>query len=185
MAEVKLDLFRRFGDLATDALASHREEIDALNVFPVPDSDTGTNLYLTIAAARDRLREFTGPDWREGLRAFSRGALLGARGNSGVILAEMIGALLRRLIQATEEERTATVFADALRSAGNAAYAAVGEPQEGTMLSVLRAAADAAEACVEIDETARTRDVMLLKETLSPSALGITRTSNQTSSGAW
>ncbi|MEU0316336.1 DAK2 domain-containing protein [Nocardioides sp. NPDC006273] len=160
MAEVKLDLFRRFGDLATDALASHREEIDALNVFPVPDSDTGTNLYLTIAAARDRLREFTGPDWREGLRAFSRGALLGARGNSGVILAEMIGALLRRLVQATEEERTATVFADALRKAGNAAYAAVGEPQEGTMLSVLSAAADAAVACVESDGSARTRDVM-------------------------
>lgn len=160
MAEVKLDLFRRFGDLATDALASHREEIDALNVFPVPDSDTGTNLYLTIAAARDRLREFTGPDWREGLRAFSHGALLGARGNSGVILAEMIGALLRRLVQATEEERTATVFADALRKAGNAAYAAVGEPQEGTMLSVLSAAADAAVACVESDEAARTRDVM-------------------------
>lgn len=160
MAEVKLDLFRRFGDLATDALASHREEIDALNVFPVPDSDTGTNLYLTIAAARDRLREYTGPDWREGLRAFSRGALLGARGNSGVILAEMIGALLRRLVQATEEERTATVFADALRKAGNAAYAAVGEPQEGTMLSVLSAAADAAVACVESDEAARTRDVM-------------------------
>lgn len=129
MAEVKLDLFRRFGDLATDALASHREEIDALNVFPVPDSDTGTNLYLTIAAARDRLREFTGPDWREGLRAFSRGALLDARGNSGVILAEMIGALLRRLIRATEEERTATVFADALRKAANAAYAAVGSPR--------------------------------------------------------
>lgn len=160
MAEVKLDLFRRFGDLATDALASHREEIDALNVFPVPDSDTGTNLYLTIAAARDRLREFTGADWREGLRTFSRGALLGARGNSGVILAEMIGALLRRLVQATDEERTATVFADALRKAGNAAYAAVGEPQEGTMLSVLGAAADAAVACVESDATARTRDVM-------------------------
>ncbi|WP_406031617.1 DAK2 domain-containing protein [Nocardioides sp. NBC_00163] len=174
MAEVKLDLFRRFGDLATDALASHREEIDALNVFPVPDSDTGTNLYLTIAAARDRLREFTGHDWREGLRAFSRGALLDARGNSGVILAEMIGALLRRLIQATEEERTATVFADALRSAGNAAYAAVGEPQEGTMLSVLRAAADAAEACVEIDETARTRDVMSVAASAARAALART-----------
>ncbi|SDK84581.1 hypothetical protein SAMN05428985_106342 [Nocardioides sp. YR527] len=175
MAEVKLDLFRRFGDLATDALASHREEIDALNVFPVPDSDTGTNLYLTIAAARDRLREFTGPDWREGLRAFSRGALLGARGNSGVILAEMIGALLRRLVQATEDERTAVVFADALRKAGNAAYAAVGEPQEGTMLSVLRAAADAAEACVEIDETARTRDVMSVAASAARAALARTQ----------
>ncbi|GGR61549.1 DAK2 domain fusion protein YloV [Nocardioides luteus] len=160
MAEVKLDLFRRFGDLATDALASHREEIDALNVFPVPDSDTGTNLYLTIAAARDRFREYTGPDWREGLRSFARGALLGARGNSGVILAEMIGALLRRLVQAADDERTAAVFADALRKAANAAYAAVGDPQEGTMLSVLSAAAGAAETCVEGDEKARTRDAM-------------------------
>ena len=160
MAEVKLDLFRRFGDLATDALASHREEIDALNVFPVPDSDTGTNLYLTIAAARDRLREYVGDDWREGLRAFSRGALLGARGNSGVILAEMIGALLRRLVRGVDEERTAAVFADARRKADNAAYAAVGEPQEGTMLSVLRAAADAAVTLAESDEAARTRDVM-------------------------
>src|SRR3954462_10051746 len=88
---------QRFVDIAVDALAQAREEIDALNVYPVPDGDTGTNMYLTVCAARDAVREATGGDAEAelgpALAAFSRGALLGARGNSGVILSEMLGAL--------------------------------------------------------------------------------------------
>ncbi len=92
----------RFVDIATDALAEAREEIDALNVYPVPDGDTGTNMYLTVSAARDAIREATGgepgADLRDGARrVLAAGALLGARGNSGVILSQMLGAIARRI----------------------------------------------------------------------------------------
>jgi len=164
MAALDLQVIGSFADLATDALAAHREEIDALNVFPVPDGDTGTNLYLTIAAGRDRLREEAPTRVEDALRSFSRGALLGARGNSGVILAEMIGALMRRVAEARPDERRAVVVAEALRSAAEASYAAVGDPREGTMLTVLKAAADAAAEAVEAGESEgaplRGRDVI-------------------------
>src|SRR3954452_6671887 len=143
----------RFVDIAVDALAEAREEIDALNVFPVPDGDTGTNLYLTMSAARDAVREATGgdPDADLGtaLAAFSRGALLGARGNSGVILSEMLGAIGRRIAQADPGEPNAHVMADAIRRASDASYAAVGTPVEGTMLTVTLVAAAAAAQVAE------------------------------------
>ncbi len=156
---IELDTVLRFVDIAVDALAEAREEIDALNVYPVPDGDTGTNMYLTIAAARDAMRELPGAPRRAALAAFSRGALLGARGNSGVILSEMLGAISRRIAAATAEDRNAEVMAEALRHATEASYAAVGEPVEGTMLTVARAAADAAAEAVK-DPAARTHDVL-------------------------
>ena len=145
---ISLAVVLRFVDIATDALAGAREEIDALNVYPVPDGDTGTNMYLTVSAARDAVREATGGDpeapMRGALSGFARGALLGARGNSGVILSEMLRAIVGRIADSSPEERNATVMADALHLAAEASYAAVGEPVEGTMLTVFRAAAEAA-----------------------------------------
>ncbi|WP_343898995.1 DAK2 domain-containing protein, partial [Nocardioides aquaticus] len=90
---IALRTLARFVDLATDALGAAREEIDALNVYPVPDGDTGTNLHLTVSAARDALTAAREADaGREAaLTALARGALLGARGNSGVVLSEMLG----------------------------------------------------------------------------------------------
>lgn len=159
---ITLAVVLRFVDIAVDALAAAREEIDALNVFPVPDGDTGTNMYLTMSAARDAVREATGgdaeADLAAALAAFSRGALLGARGNSGVILSEMLGAIGRRIAQAHPDERNAHVMADAIRRASDASYAAVGTPVEGTMLTVTRAAAEAA-AEVAKEAGARARDV--------------------------
>jgi len=154
-----LAVIRRFAGLVADALGAHREEIDGLNVYPVPDADTGTNLYLTAAAARDALAATTTDDPREALAAYARGALLGARGNSGVILSEMLGAALRRLTSAAPEERYALVFADALRVGSEAAYRAVAVPVEGTMLTVCRLAAEA--AWIEAQHVeAKTRDVV-------------------------
>ncbi|MCW2765331.1 MAG: Dak phosphatase [Nocardioides sp.] len=159
---IQLAVVLRFVDIATDALAGAREEIDALNVYPVPDGDTGTNLYLTVSAARDAIRYATGgdpdADLQVALAAFARGALLGARGNSGVILSEMLGAIARRIAAASAEERNATIMADALRRATDASYAAVGTPVEGTMLTVSRAASDAAME-VARDPSVRARDV--------------------------
>lgn len=140
---IDVEVLRRFADLATDSLAAAREEIDALNVYPVPDGDTGTNMFLTVAAARDAIREIDADDLSTVLAAYSRGALLGARGNSGVILSQLVGALLRRLAE-DDGSSNAAAFADGMRLAAAAAYAAVGKPVEGTMLTVARAAADAA-----------------------------------------
>ncbi len=175
---IQLAVVLRFVDIATDALALAREEIDALNVYPVPDGDTGTNMYLTVSAARDAIREAAAAhtnadnqssagqtpqlvgreDLTAALNAFRRGALLGARGNSGVILSEMLGAIARRISESTPEESNAFVCADALRLATDASYAAVGQPVEGTILSVSRAASEAAVARAA-DPTGRARDV--------------------------
>jgi hypothetical protein len=160
---ITLDTVLRFVDIATDALAGAREEIDALNVFPVPDGDTGTNMFLTVSAARDAVRDATGggPDaeLRTALPAMARGALLGARGNSGVILSQMLGAIASRLGRAAPDERNATVMAEALREAADASRAAVEEPVDGTMLTVVAAAADAAGNAAAA-ENARARDVL-------------------------
>ncbi|MDP3969607.1 MAG: DAK2 domain-containing protein [Nocardioides sp.] len=157
MATFDLAVVARLCDLAVDGLAAAREEIDALNVYPVPDGDTGTNMYLTFQAARDALQETTGgepdADLRGALGAMARGALLGARGNSGVILCQLIGALCTRLGQAGPEDRSAAVFAEAMVAATEASYAAVGEPVEGTILTVARAASDAARAVAAVPTT--------------------------------
>jgi DAK2 domain fusion protein YloV len=162
VATFDLDTFCRFADLAVTGLGEAREEIDALNVYPVPDGDTGTNMYLTVESARtsllERLAERPG-DLPAALHAYARGALLGARGNSGVILSQLVGALLRRMSTAGAEDRAAAVLAEGLAAATDAAYAAVGSPVEGTILSVARAAADAAVAQVQ-DAGARLGNVL-------------------------
>ena len=162
---LELRVVCRFVDVATDALAAAREEIDALNVYPVPDGDTGTNMFLTMSAARDRLRAAleerpgdTAAGVAAALTAFARGALLGARGNSGVILSQLLGAFVHRILASGPQERNARVMAEAMVQATDASYAAVGVPVEGTILSVARAAAEAATAVAE-QPTSRARDV--------------------------
>jgi uncharacterized protein len=165
IATFDLAAVRRFADLAVEGLSDAREEIDALNVYPVPDGDTGTNMYLTMDAARDALREHLADrvadtvDLREAMQVYARGALLGARGNSGVILSQLIGALLRRMGQAAPDDRSAGVFADGMVLATEAAYSAVGVPVEGTILSVARAASEAAVGRAK-DPAARLGDVL-------------------------
>jgi DAK2 domain fusion protein YloV len=157
---VDLEVVRRFVDVAVDALGAAREEIDALNVYPVPDGDTGTNMYLTMSAARDAIHQAgaDNADLVTALAAFRRAALLGARGNSGVILSQLLGALVARIGRAGSGERNATLMAAAMVEASEAAYAAVGTPVEGTILTVARAAAEAAVRRAG-DERARARDV--------------------------
>ncbi|GAA3674394.1 DAK2 domain-containing protein [Nocardioides ginsengisoli] len=174
---IALESVVRFVDIAVDALAEAREEVDALNVYPVPDGDTGTNMYLTVVAARDAMRaalgDAEGPVTTAPLSAMARGALLGARGNSGVILSEMLGAAARRIAAATPGERNAVVMAEALRHASEASYAAVGEPVEGTMLTVMRAAADAGMSAAKADD-GRSSDVLTAAAAAAREALGHT-----------
>src|SRR5437016_92380 len=130
--------------LYLQALEEHREEIDSLNVFPVPDGDTGTNLLLTQQAvehALEALEAEPGADHAAVADTVARAALLAARGNSGVILAQVLAALG----EAADGEGTTRgpSFAAALRAAAKKAYEAVAEPKEGTALTVLREAASA------------------------------------------
>ncbi|MCZ4498135.1 MAG: Dak phosphatase [Marmoricola sp.] len=169
IATFDLGAVRRFADLSVEGLAAARQEIDALNVYPVPDGDTGTNMYLTMEAAREALRDHLAeqvladpgaePDLRSALHVYAKAALLGARGNSGVILSQLITALLRRMGQGGPGDRSATVMAEGFALASEAAYAAVGTPVEGTMLSVAKAAAVAAAAKAE-DPEAHLGDVL-------------------------
>jgi DAK2 domain fusion protein YloV len=145
---------------ALDALGAAREEIDALNVYPVPDGDTGTNLFLTTEAAVEELsgRPDDG-DLHLALRALAHGALLGARGNSGVILSQLGRGAVEAVVTATPHDGGpgdgAALLAAALASAADAAYAAVARPVEGTILTVARAAADASRAAVDDGGTTR------------------------------
>ena len=118
MRDQRFDLaaILKFVDIATSALSDAREEIDALNVYPVPDGDTGTNMFLTISSAREALLEATGggdptTDLEPSMVALSRGALLGARGNSGVILSQMLRAVASCIARVDPNDRYAAVFA--------------------------------------------------------------------------
>lgn len=137
---VDAEIVRRWAQLGTAALRTHRDEINALNVFPVPDGDTGTNLLLTFqsAQAAELARQGDPLDAADALAAMARGALLGARGNSGVILAQALQAF------ATEAGAAQLTLARLLTAGASAARAAVADPVEGTALSVLDAAAEVA-----------------------------------------
>lgn len=132
------------------ALAERREVIDDLNVFPVPDGDTGTNMTLTVRAGVDALDDARPGAPPELARAVIRGALRGARGNSGVILSQVIRAVVE--VTTGHAAVDASLFASALRRARDLAYEAVAHPVEGTILTALGAAADAAEAAAERGE---------------------------------
>ncbi|WP_142049114.1 DAK2 domain-containing protein [Pseudonocardia kunmingensis] len=142
-------LITRWTRAATTALERHRAEIDRINVFPVPDGDTGTNLLLTMRAAADAVRRAVrengrGPSAVAG--ALARGALLGARGNSGVILSQVLRGVAEAIAKVAGPAPAGAVLADALQRAHRLATAAVSSPREGTVLSVLAAAAGAAAA---------------------------------------
>ncbi|CAN5843267.1 DAK2 domain-containing protein [soil metagenome] len=147
---VQLDLLaaRRWALTARAMLAEARPRIDALNVFPVPDGDTGTNMFLTVDGALDMLRErpdLTGRPLQlhEGLGLIARGMLLSARGNSGVILSQLARGLHEAVADAGPERQSVRpdVLADAFVRADAMAWAGVTSPVEGTILSVSRAAA--------------------------------------------
>src|SRR5690348_15588289 len=140
----------RFADLATESLAAERERIDSLNVFPVPDGDTGTNLYLTLDAALDAVRtehENSGILGRASLEqectALARSMLLTARGNSGVILSQLVRGFAEAIADRGVEVADAATIADGMVRAAERAFDSVTRPAEGTILTVARAAARA------------------------------------------
>ncbi|GAB3685702.1 DAK2 domain-containing protein [Saccharopolyspora tripterygii] len=145
---------RRWADLVLSALTAERDAIDRINVYPVADGDTGTNLLQTVRAAVRTLDE-AAPDTLGGvLGALSKGALGGACGNSGMLLSQAIRGIAEPLRDAMTADGVA--WREALRRAEELARHAVAEPQEGTLLSVLRAAVRGAEGSDELGEVVRT-----------------------------
>jgi uncharacterized protein len=134
---------RGWSAAAVDALAAHQQEIDDLNVYPVPDGDTGTNLVLTMSAARDTLAQTDAADAGSAASMLARGAVLGARGNSGVIVSQLLRGIADEL-GADGDRPAGALLAAAFDRAATTAYESVTEPVEGTILTVARAAADAA-----------------------------------------
>ncbi|MCH8064992.1 MAG: DAK2 domain-containing protein [Chloroflexi bacterium] len=133
--------------LFTDAstlLHRHADALNAINVFPVPDGDTGVNMHLTLRAAIEAMENEPGSDLAASAQALAHGALMGARGNSGVILSQILRGLASGF--AGHRDADGATLAAALTNASDAAYAALAEPKEGTILTVIRAAAEAAAA---------------------------------------
>ncbi|MEW6421889.1 MAG: DAK2 domain-containing protein [Deinococcota bacterium] len=135
--------------VATDWLGVYREQVNALNVYPVPDGDTGTNMHLTMQSVRRELDTCDEQSMPSVARAISYGALLGARGNSGVILSQ----LLKGFAEAVRDrpEIGPDALAAAFRAAQKAGYGAVMKPVEGTILTVARGVADGANGPRERD----------------------------------
>ncbi|GIG55120.1 DAK2 domain-containing protein [Demequina activiva] len=143
---------RRWLDSGVRAVKQARERLDSINVFPVPDSDTGTNMYLTLQEGNRAVAKLSADaTHREVVAAFARGALMGARGNSGVIVSQYLAGFLSAI-----DERgglgnvDAQQIAQSLDLAADAAYRAVSSPVEGTILTVARAAAKGASDAVAL-----------------------------------
>jgi DAK2 domain fusion protein YloV len=132
-----------FARAALQNLEAHRQRIDDLNVYPVPDGDTGTNLTLTLRSVVEALEGSTAEDSAGAAKVLSRAALMGARGNSGVIFSQIVRGFADVLGQ-TDDLSTATL-ARAFRAASDALYRAVKRPVEGTMLTVIREMAEEGE----------------------------------------
>ena len=132
-------------------LESKKEWINELNVFPVPDGDTGTNMTLTILTAAREVSEIEEPTMENLAKAISSGSLRGARGNSGVILSQLFRGFTKEI--KTVDVITTTTLANALQRATETAYKAVMKPKEGTILTVAKGMADkAAELVTEVED---------------------------------
>lgn len=124
------------------SLEKRIEELNCLNVFPVPDGDTGINMYLTMQSANSAVENLSSVSAAEISTKVARGALLGARGNSGVILSQILRGLAKWLEM--RDQFTVKDFAQALQHGSETAYKAVASPVEGTILTVIREASEAA-----------------------------------------
>ena len=141
-----------------EALKTNQEALNQLNVYPVPDGDTGTNMALTMRSVAEALQGVDPTDMAAVCKAIGHGSLMGARGNSGVILSQ----ILRGISATCRDLRVAgpTDLVIALRAAADGAYGAVGKPVEGTILTVARCAAEGAESIRDANRGASLLEVL-------------------------
>jgi DAK2 domain fusion protein YloV len=168
-----LERVREIARAALNALERSRRRIDDLNVYPVPDGDTGTNLTLTGRAVLEGLEASRARDRPTIAQDVTRAALLGARGNSGVIFSQILRGAAEKL--AVEADVDEPAVARSLRGASDAAYAAVREPVEGTILTVVRALAEEAETRAGAASGVET----LLRELVDRGEQAVARTQEQ------
>ncbi len=131
-------------------LSANHEEVNRLNVFPVPDGDTGTNMLLTLQSAVEDIKESNAAEVSKIAKLASHGSLMGARGNSGVILSQIFRGFARAV--EGKSSLTPTELATAFEEAANAAYRAVNKPTEGTILTVAREAGRSASAAAGLPD---------------------------------
>ena len=143
-------------------LFNHYPEVDALNVFPVPDGDTGMNMNLTMTSGAKEIQNRTDGDVYEIAKAFSRGLLMGARGNSGVITSQIFRGFSQGL--EGKSEINAVEFADAWQKGVEVAYKAVIRPVEGTILTVVRESSQYLHDHVKASHTIDKAIELLIKE---------------------
>lgn len=156
---IDADQFRRMVEAANEQLTSHADFVNSLNVFPVPDGDTGTNMSLSFQTGVERVRNAKETRIDELAQVLAKGLLLGARGNSGVILSQLFRGFAKGC--EGEEVLDAKAFARALNEGVKVAYRAVMKPVEGTLLTVARESAEAGDAFVNTSD-----DVLELMETV-------------------
>ena len=138
------DGLRQMLSAGAQVLETNVEAVNALNVFPVPDGDTGTNMLLTLRTVVQAAHYAPGSSVSDVANAAARGALLGARGNSGVIFSQFIRGLARTFDGHVDAD--AALLSAAFIEGGSATYRAVSNPVEGTMLTVIRMTAEAMQA---------------------------------------
>ena len=132
-----------------DSLQEHKESLNSLNVYPVPDGDTGSNMAATLNAVVSEIESLEeNIEMEKIINAISHGSLMGARGNSGVIISQILRGFVAKIKNAGLETIDAGLFSEALSESASAAYEAVGNPVEGTILTVVREAAEATEKAV-------------------------------------
>ena len=148
---INVDMLAKMFLAGAQNIEARKEYINELNVFPVPDGDTGTNMSMTIMSAAKEVTALDHPDMKTLAKAISSGSLRGARGNSGVILSQLLRGFTKVVNE--QKEIDVTVLAAACIRAKETAYKAVMKPKEGTILTVAKGIAEkAAEMELETDD---------------------------------
>ncbi|RNB91234.1 DAK2 domain-containing protein [Brevibacillus fluminis] len=164
------DLFSQMVFLGAAKLRTNVKMVDALNVFPVPDGDTGTNMNMTFTTGVEELAKRQSPHLSESAQTLAKGLLMGARGNSGVILSQLFRGFSKSV--SGKSEITAHQFADALKAGVDTAYQAVMRPVEGTILTVAREAAETAVRAARVSDNL----TAVMEKTLEQAKLTLSRT---------
>ena len=148
---INVDVLAKMFLAGAQNIEAKKDYINELNVFPVPDGDTGTNMSMTIMSAAKEVTALNNPEMKDLAKAISSGSLRGARGNSGVILSQLLRGFTKSVKKA--ESLDALALAAAMERAVETAYKAVMKPKEGTILTVAKEAAlKAAEIAPEAEE---------------------------------
>ncbi len=180
-------LFKKMAESGMNELEMNAEEVNKLNVFPVPDGDTGDNMKMTIESGVSAIESMDSDNLSDVMKALSRGMLLGARGNSGVILSQFFAGTANGL--ETYKKASPRAFGNALKEGVKQAYSSVATPTEGTILTVAREAVEYAVERITPESTIRSLFADLVKEMRAslertPEILTVLKEANVVDSGA-